>query len=65
MSVDFFSKLTLLFIKMFQEYHQSAKQFRFYSVGPDLGSNCLQMITTQETGRQRVQAENRNLLVHT
>ena len=47
---------------MFKEYHQSAKQLGFCSVGPDLGPNCLQRLTTQETGRQRVHAENRNLL---
>ena len=35
-----------LFEKFFQEYHQS--------IGPDLGPNCLQRLSVDDSSRQRV-----------
>ena len=58
-SADFFSsKMNFFFQNNFLEYHQSDKQFdpdqfrRF--VGPDLGPNCLQRLSADDTGRERV-----------
>ena len=52
LSSDFFSKINLL-EKFFQEYHQSIKQFGSRS-GPtvcDLGPNCLQKLSADDTSR--------------
>ena len=52
-----FSKL-LFSEKFFQEYNQSVKQLDpdqvRRSVGPDLGPYCLQMLSADDTSRQRV-----------
>ena len=42
------------FYKIFQEYHQSVKQFGSRSgfVGPDLGPNCLQRLSADDIGRE-------------
>ena len=41
------------FLKFFQEYHQSVKPFGSRSgptfVGPDLGPNCLQRLSADDT----------------
>ena len=60
----------IFFEKLFQEYHQSGKQFGFRSgptfsnnldsdqaqqnVGPDLDPNCLQRLSADDTSRQRI-----------
>ena len=50
--------LNQLFQKIFQEYHQSVKQFGSrQNVGPDLGPNCLQgyqQMTKIATSEERV-----------
>ena len=49
----------------FQEYYQSVKQFQSRAgptfVGPDLGPNCLQMLSADNTGRKRVKAMPKDL----
>ena len=45
--------------KIFQEYHQSVKQFESRSgptflFGPDLGPNCLQRLKSDNTSKQSV-----------
>ena len=56
-SADIFFN-TNFFEKFFQEYHQSVKQFGSsqapQNVGPDLGPNCLQRLSADDTSRQRV-----------
>ena len=55
LSADFFE--ITVFEKLFQEYHQSVKQFYLGSdqnVWPDLGPNCLQMLSADDTSKQRV-----------
>ena len=56
----FFFKINIV-EKLFQEYHQSVKQFGSISaptyVGPDLGPNCLQryqQMTKAATSKERV-----------
>ena len=44
-SADFF-KINF-FEKFFQEHYQGVKQFG-HSVGPDMGSNCLQRLSTDD-----------------
>ena len=49
----------IFFEKFFQEYHLSVKQIGSRSgptffVGPDLGPNCLQRLSADDTRRQRV-----------
>ena len=55
----FFFKINF-FIKFFQEYHPSDKQFGSRqagrSVGPDLDPNRLQRLSADNTSRQRVKA---------
>ena len=49
---DFFFKTT--FSKNIQEYNQSVKQLdpdQVRSVGPDLGPNCLQKLSADDTWR--------------
>ena len=43
------------FKTIFQEYHQSVKQFgcRSHFVGPDLGPNCLQRLSADDKSLQR------------
>ena len=60
-SADFFFKINF-FEKFFQEYHQSVKQFGSRSgptiVGPDLGLNCLQKFSADDTSMKRVKDRN-------
>ena len=55
-SDDFFSKLTFMNEKFFQEDHQADKQFGSslagHFVGPGLGPNCSQRGSADNTGRQ-------------
>ena len=57
LSADFFPKSTFS-KKNIQEYLQSGKQFESRSgqhfVRPDLGPNCLERLSADETSRQRV-----------
>ena len=59
-SADFF-KINF-FKKFFQEHYQSVKWFgtrsgpAHYSVGPDLEPNCLQRLSADDTGGQRVKS---------
>ena len=47
--------LIIFFKKIFQEYHQSVKQFESRSgihfVGPDLGPNCLKRLSADDKSR--------------
>ena len=54
----FFKIIFFFFKKFFQECHQSVKQFdpdqAQHFIGPDLGPNCLQRLSADDTRRQKV-----------
>ena len=44
----------VFFEKLFQEYHQSVKTVWIQFIGPDLGTNCLQWLSAEDSDKQRV-----------
>ena len=39
----------VFFEKLFQEYHQSVKKVWIQFIGPELGPNCLQWLSAEDT----------------